>query len=119
MRVRRLPPLSKTLGLPVAFALALAASACDDAGEGISEEEAALSDLSVLLDGAPNPDKLPDEPKSDAIYPAKFDLVALQSQQHGEAFGGVPVVVGDDHRRLREALLARSAIGHGSDAASG
>lgn len=89
MRVRRLPPLSKTLGLPVAFALALAASACDDAGEGISEEEAALSDLSVLLDGAPSPDKLPDEPKSDAIYPAKFDLVALQSPVRNQASRGV------------------------------
>lgn len=67
----------------------LAISACDDKGDGISEEEAGLDDLAVLMDGAPDSSKLPDEPKSDAIYPAKFDLVALQSPVRNQASRGV------------------------------
>jgi len=67
---------------PVAF------SGCDDQ-QGVSEEEAGLDDLAVLLEGVPDPSKLPDEPKSDAIYPKKFDLVALQSPVRNQASRGV------------------------------
>ena len=62
---------------------------CDGQQEGVSEEEAGLDDLAVLLEGAPDPSKLPDEPKSDAIYPKKFDLVALQSPVRNQASRGV------------------------------
>jgi len=68
---------------------ALALAGCDDQQAGVSEEEAGLDDLAVLLDGVPDPDKLPDEPKSDAIYPKKFDLVALQSPVRSQASRGV------------------------------
>jgi len=80
--------LRSTSGLVLALALG-ATPACDEQEEGISEEEGAVSDLDVLLDGAPDPSKLPDEPKSDATYPAKFDLVALQSPVRNQASRGV------------------------------
>jgi len=70
--------------------LLVSAPACDEQStDGISEEEGQLSDLDALLDGAPDPSKLPDEPKSDATYPAKFDLVALQSPVRNQASRGV------------------------------
>jgi subtilisin-like proprotein convertase family protein/C1A family cysteine protease len=71
-------------------ALSVFAIACDQsANVGIPEEEALLSDLDILLEGAPDSSKLPDEPKSDAIYPSKFDLVALQSPVRNQASRGV------------------------------
>jgi len=89
MRLFRAVPMTLAAGLPLAAALMLSTAACDDAGEGLSEEEAPLSDLAVLLEGAPDPDKLPDEPKSDAVYPKQFDLVALQSPVRNQASRGV------------------------------
>jgi subtilisin-like proprotein convertase family protein/C1A family cysteine protease len=80
---RKLPGLALTLALP-AFV------GCENtAHEGLSEDEALVSDLAVLLEGAPDSAKLPDEPKSDAIYPSKFDLVALQSPVRNQASRGV------------------------------
>lgn len=67
---------------------ALGLTACDEGG-GVTEEEAQLTDLSVLLEGAPDPSKLPDEPKSDATYPKKFDLVEMQSPVRNQASRGV------------------------------
>jgi subtilisin-like proprotein convertase family protein/C1A family cysteine protease len=77
---------SRALAALLATSTALAA--CDQQ-EGISEEEGQVSDLEALLAGAPDPSKLPDEPKSDATYPAKFDLVALQSPVRNQASRGV------------------------------
>lgn len=71
------------------LATTFAVAACDDKGDGISEEEGATSDLDALLEGAPDPSKLPDEPKSDATYPAKFDVAALQSPVRNQASRGV------------------------------
>ncbi len=72
----------------------LGLSACDDAASPNEPEpsiiDAPLDDLDVLLDGAPDPDKLPDEPKSDQTYPPVFtDLVALQSPVRNQQSRGV------------------------------
>jgi len=72
------------------FALPLTLTACDDkSGDGISAEEGQLSDLEPLLAGAPDPAKLPDEPKADATYPAQFDVATLQSPVRNQASRGV------------------------------
>ncbi|MCC6625131.1 MAG: proprotein convertase P-domain-containing protein [Deltaproteobacteria bacterium] len=82
-------PVFRTLPWLV-IPLIAAGPACDESStDGISEEEGQVSDLDALLDGAPDPSKLPDEPKSDATYPAKFDLVALQSPVRNQASRGV------------------------------
>lgn len=75
--------------LPIALVVLAPSFGCDEGAGGITEEEAGLDDLAVLLDGAPDPNKLPDEPKSDAIYPKKFDLAALQSPVRNQASRGV------------------------------
>ncbi|MCC6525890.1 MAG: proprotein convertase P-domain-containing protein [Polyangiaceae bacterium] len=51
--------------------------------------DAALSELDPLFDGAPDPSKLADEGKADAVYPAKFDLVATQSPVKSQGRRGV------------------------------
>jgi len=56
---------------------------------GLSESNAPLTDLDALLEGAPDRDKLPDEPKSDQTFPATFDLVELQSPIRNQASRGV------------------------------
>ncbi len=72
------------------FGLGALTSGCESTEEGgITEEEAPLTDLDILLEGAPDPSKLPDEPKSDAIYPKQFDLVATQSPVRNQASRGV------------------------------
>ena len=82
-------PLFRVLPFALSACIALFTGAGCDEQEGVGEEEAGLDDLAVLLDGAPDPNKLPDEPKSDAIYPKKFDLVAFQSPVRNQASRGV------------------------------
>jgi subtilisin-like proprotein convertase family protein len=62
--------------------LVLAACAGDDLPENTDEGSAFLpptSDLEALFDGAPANDSLDEEGKTDATYPATFDLVSTQS----------------------------------------
>lgn len=102
--------LRTTLSRPL-FAAVLAFGACDDQGDGVSEEEAGLDDLSVLMEGVPDSSKLPDEPKSDAIYPSKFDLVALQSPVRNQASRGVCSIFSTvalmEHLYIKEGKLLR------------
>lgn len=67
------------------------APGCDEASvpATVAEDEAPLTDLEALLSDSPDPDKLPDEPKSDQTYPVQFDLVALQSPVRNQQSRGV------------------------------
>ena len=53
------------------------------------DSEAPLGDLDLLLEGAPDPDTLPSEPKADQIFPKQFDLVSLQSPVRSQGKRGV------------------------------
>jgi C1A family cysteine protease len=67
------------------------ASANNDTQTGTQDEYVPpLTDESVLLAGAPKNDSLPNEGKSDAVYPPKFEeLVALQSSVKSQGARGV------------------------------
>lgn len=54
-----------------------------------ADSEAPTSDLDVLLEGAPDNDKLPSEAKADEVFPKAFDLVALQSPVKSQGSRGV------------------------------
>lgn len=68
-----------------------AAPGCDAEPEAApTKVEEPLSDLDVLLEGAPDNSKLPDEAKSDQVFPAKYtDLVAQQSSVKSQGSRGV------------------------------
>lgn len=75
--------------------LSAGCSSSDDGGTGSGgptnqEGEAPLSDLDDLVDGAPSKADLPEEGKSDAVYPDTFfDLVSLQSPVKSQGSRGV------------------------------
>ncbi len=54
-----------------------------------NEEIPTLANLDSLIAGAPKNDSLPEEGKADAVYPAKFDLVASQSPVKNQGGRGV------------------------------
>jgi hypothetical protein len=51
-------------------------------------EEAQVSDLAALMDGAPSNDTLAEEGKADERLPARFDLLAIQSPVRNQARRG-------------------------------
>lgn len=84
------------LRLPARRALAalcaLALSACDGAAapdEELAAGDESLSSLAALLSDAPAPGSLPDELKADQVFPARYDLVALQSPVRNQGGRGV------------------------------
>jgi subtilisin-like proprotein convertase family protein len=83
--------LNRSIAKGLAALAVLGATGCDEAAApaAVNTEEAALTDLEALLADSPDRDKLPDEPKSDQTYPAKFDLVALQSPVRNQQSRGV------------------------------
>lgn len=52
-------------------------------------EDPILEDISVLLEGAPTNDELPDVAKADQTFPATFDLIATQSPVKSQGSRGV------------------------------
>jgi subtilisin-like proprotein convertase family protein/C1A family cysteine protease len=88
-------PVSRFLSrsvLPWAVAASTVfAPGCDEVAvdPGVDETEAPLTDLDALLAEAPDKDKLPDEPKSDQTYPAKFDLASTQTPVRNQQSRGV------------------------------
>lgn len=77
----------------MASTIALSACGTEESSTGPvvepTESEAPLSNLDAILEGAPDPSKLPDEPKSDQIMPAQFDLRATQSPVKSQGSRGV------------------------------
>ncbi|MFN3201341.1 MAG: proprotein convertase P-domain-containing protein [Bradymonadia bacterium] len=81
------------LSFGVMMAATMAACGAEETTSGPApdpaESEAPLSNLDAILEGTPDPDKLPDEPKSDQIMPAQFDLRATQSSVKSQGSRGV------------------------------
>lgn len=80
-RTRSQPPIPMFLRRLSPFATLLLLTACTESGdptapdpEGLDEAVQPLSDLSALLDGAPDNASLPEDGKFDAVYPATFDV---------------------------------------------
>ncbi len=63
--------------------------------EGVNPEEASPEDIDIPLtgvtlhNGAPSNDELPQEGKSDAVYPERYDLVSKQSPVKSQGSRGV------------------------------
>jgi subtilisin-like proprotein convertase family protein/C1A family cysteine protease len=55
----------------------------------LSSDEETLSDLKALMSDRPDPKTLPDELKSDQVFPKEFDLVDLQSNVKSQGQRGV------------------------------
>ncbi|MBN1946655.1 MAG: proprotein convertase P-domain-containing protein [Bradymonadales bacterium] len=72
--------------------------------------EASLSSLDALLEGAPDPNSLPEDGKYDAVYPAQFDLVRFQSPVRNQASRGVCSIFSTvalmEHLYVREGSIA-------------
>jgi len=91
-------PLRLAAALTLLFALG-AIAGCSDPDEGSSgpladlanpeDSEAPLSDFSALLDGAPSNDTLPEEGKTDQVFPDKFDVRDTQSAVKSQGSRGV------------------------------
>ena len=83
MHTSRLVPVSlRFLAVAGASVLASAVSGCNQSPTGddpLTFEEAQVSELSSLMDGAPSNDTLAEESKADERLPARFDLLAIQS----------------------------------------
>jgi len=79
------------LALVAVLGLSVAAPGCAETETANpADSEAPTSDLDALLEGAPDNSKLPDEAKSDQIFPAKWtDLVELQSPVKSQGSRGV------------------------------
>jgi C1A family cysteine protease len=71
--------------------LTLAACAADEASPAgaVGDDEAELGSYDELMEGAPANSTLPDDNKADAIYPAKYDVVADQSPVKSQGSRGV------------------------------
>jgi hypothetical protein len=82
-------PLMTIKSLPLPLALLLSGCiAMDDPGP--EDNDPPLSDVDVLLGGAPDNDSLPSEGKADAVYPPLHaELVALQSPVKSQGSRGV------------------------------
>jgi C1A family cysteine protease len=81
----------------LALAAALFLAACEpgmfeerpyDDTASAQDAEAPVSDLAVLLEGAPENDALPELGKADAIYPEQFDLMSLQTPARNQGARG-------------------------------
>jgi C1A family cysteine protease len=78
----------------LAALLALGAVACSDADTteapavGV-EDDFPLDDVDVLLQDAPDPGSIEDEPKADQVKPAQFDVVEWQSPVKSQGRRGV------------------------------
>ena len=93
-------------------------TACSDEGTSTDEaslpspedSEAPLSDLDALLEGAPDQSKLPSEAKADEVFPATFDLVALQSPVKSQGSRGVCSIFSTtalmEHLYIKEGTLS-------------
>jgi subtilisin-like proprotein convertase family protein len=83
MQTSRLLPVSlRFLAVAGASLLASSVVGCNQSPTGddpLTFEEAQVSDLSALMDGAPSNDTLAEEGKADERLPARFDLLAIQS----------------------------------------
>ena len=83
------------LALPVTLIIPLlVVSGCSGETEqsvesAVIEDPQELSDWEALLADAPDPKTLPDELKSDQDFPARFDLVDLQSPVKSQGSRGV------------------------------
>jgi subtilisin-like proprotein convertase family protein len=74
--------LRPAAGLGLLGLAGLAFAGCNQSPTGddpLTFEEAQVSDLSALMDGAPTNDALPEEGKADERLPARFDLLSIQS----------------------------------------
>ena len=83
MQTSRLLPVSlRFLAVAGASLLASSVAGCNQSPTGddpLTFEEAQVSDLSALMDGAPSNDTLAEEGKADERLPARFDLLSIQS----------------------------------------
>ena len=83
MQTSRLLPVSlRVLAVAGASLLASSVVGCNQSPTGddpLTFEEAQVSDLSALMDGAPSNDTLAEEGKADERLPARFDLLSIQS----------------------------------------
>ena len=77
-----------TLMAALVTLVACSAETTDEAA-AIDGSEAPLMDLDELLEGAPDPLSLPDEPKADQVFPKQFDLVEFQSPVKSQGGRGV------------------------------
>ena len=102
------------LSLGVVMAAAVTACGGEDegqeAGQAPAESEAPVSSLDAILEGAPDPSKLPDEPKSDQAMPAQFDLRATQSPVKSQGSRGVCSIFSTvalmEHLYIKEGTLS-------------
>jgi hypothetical protein len=70
--------------------LPMAACIAEADGPTPYDDDAPVSELDPLFQGAPNNDELPEEGKADAVYPAQFsDLLAFQSPVKSQGSRGV------------------------------
>jgi subtilisin-like proprotein convertase family protein len=72
--------------LPLLTVAGCATPGADDAP--LTYEEAPVSDLAPLVDGLPDPSTLPDESKADQAYPARFDLMDIQTPVRSQGSRG-------------------------------
>jgi len=99
--------------LPAFLFALLPLSACvsdEDEGPTPYDEEFPVSELDPLFMGAPNNDTLPEEGKADAVYPAKWnELAMLQSPVKSQGSRGVcsifATVAQMEHLYIKEGTL--------------
>jgi subtilisin-like proprotein convertase family protein/C1A family cysteine protease len=102
----------KWLWLGVVLGLAACGEeAVEPEGSDPAASEAPLSDLDSLLEGAPDSDKLPNEAKADEVFPAQFDLAALQSPVKSQGSRGVCSIFSTvalmEHLYIKEGTIAQ------------
>ena len=100
------------LAVAGASLLACTVTGCNQSPTGddpLTFEEAPVSDLAALSDGAPSNDTLPDEGKADETLPRRYDLLSIQSPVRNQGRRGTCTIFSTT--ALMESIyLSRGAI---------